>query len=336
MQHRSALTDRRDPLKGIAILWVCFFHARLGLEDVPVLGALQQTGYLGVDIFLLLSGFGLWHSLEHSPTTAAYLKRRMLRLLPAFLPVAALWCLTMIPALRLTGWDALHTAVGTLTMTGYLTGAPYTLNWYISLLLLTILLAPLVHLTIKRAKHPYLCCAALLIACGLCGLLFIGHERLMLISRLPIFVLGMGLAGTTPRQQRPKTAALLCAAGFLMGAALLWLGFARRPEWLIRYGLYWYPAFLLVPGLCAGLGFMMDRLAAAGLRFPILTALGKASFEIFLFNGWFELYLKYVLRSTEPLIYLLWTILSVMLGLVWHMGVERLTAGKRRTPAAKG
>jgi hypothetical protein len=237
----------------------------------------------------------------------------------------------MIPALQLTGRAALHTAVGTLTMTGYLTGAPYTLNWYISLLLLTILLAPLVHLAIKRAKHPYLCCAALLIAFGLCGILFIGRDRLMLISRLPIFVLGMGLAATAPRQRRPKTAALLCAACFLMGAALLWLGFARRPEWLIRYGLYWYPAFLLIPGLCAGLGYVMDRLAAAGLRFPVLTALGKASFEIFLFNGWFELYLKYVQKSTEPLTYLLWMLLSIALGLAWHTALEHF-AHRRAKP----
>lgn len=333
MQHRKALSTWRDPIKGLAILWVCFFHARLGLEQVPVVGALQQTGYLGVDIFLLLSGYGLWHSLECSPSLADFLKRRAMRLLPAFLPVAMLWCLCMIPALKLTGMDALHTAVGTLTMTGYLTGAPYTLNWYLSLLLLTILLAPLVYHILKQAKHPCLCCLLLLAACGLCGVLFFGRDQLMLISRLPIFLLGMGLAGIKPRLEKPKTAAILCLGSFLAGAGLLWFGFAHRPDWLIRYGLYWYPGFLLVPGLCAGLGWAMDRLSAAGLRFTVLRLLGKASFEIFLFNCWFELYLKYVQKSTEPLTYLLWMLLSVALGLAWHTALEYFA---RRRAKQKG
>ncbi len=324
MQHRNALSVWRNPIKGLAILWVCFFHARLGLEGVPVLGALQQTGYLGVDIFMLLSGYGLWHSLEHSPSTAAYLKRRVVRLLPAFLPVALLWCLCMLPSLKLTGWQAVHTAIGTLSMTGYLTGAPYSLNWYLSLLLITILLAPLIHLALKKAKHRYLCCGLLLAACGLCGVLFFGKDQLMLISRLPIFLLGMGLAGITPQQEKPKAAAILCLLGVLAGAALLWLGFARRPDWLTHYGLYWYPGFLLVPGLCAVLGWVMEKLSATGLRMTVLTLLGKASFEIFLFNCWFELYLKYVLHASQPLLYLLWALLSILLGLLWHTAVEKL------------
>lgn len=331
MQHRNALTAHRDPIKGIAILWVCFFHARLGLENTPVLGALQQVGYLGVDIFTLLSGYGLWHSLAKAPSAAAYLKRRAARLLPAFLPVALLWCLLMLPGLGLTGRSAVHTALGTLTMTGYLTHAPFTLNWYLSLLLVTILLAIPVYALLKNAPRPWLGCLLLMAGAGLCGVAFIGKNQLMLVSRLPIFVLGMGLAATRPARQDRKTAALLCLAGFLAGAALLWFGFTKKPDWLLRYGLYWYPGLLLVPGLCAGLGFLLDGPKENGFRMPLLTALGKASFEIFLFNGWFELYLKRVLNNNTPLYHLLFMLLSILLGLVWHMAAERLLRRLKKT-----
>lgn len=328
--HRRALAVQRDPIKGVAILWVCFFHARLGLENIPFIGALQQVGYLGVDIFTLLSGYGLWHSLERSPSSAAYLKRRAIRLLPAFLPVALLWCLCMVPALCTNVGETLHTVLGTLTMTGYLTGAPYSLNWYLSLLLVTILLAVPVHALVKKSPLPHRCLAGMLAAAVLLGTAFFGKNQLMLVSRLPIFLLGMGLALPKPQQARHGTAALVCLGGFAAGALLLWLGFAHRPDWLIRYGLYWYPGLLMVPGLCGALGFVMDKLTAFGFRLQMLTTMGKASFEIFLFNCWFELYLKRVVNTSEPVAYVMGALLSIVLGLLWHM-LLGLIISKRKT-----
>ena len=34
MQHRADLRAFRDELKGLAILWVVFFHAQLGLSGI--------------------------------------------------------------------------------------------------------------------------------------------------------------------------------------------------------------------------------------------------------------------------------------------------------------
>ncbi len=318
MQLIRNLSTYRNPIKGIAILWVCFFHAKLGLEQVPVLGALQQIGYLGVDLFMLLSGMGLYHSLDRNPSLPGYLKRRAQRLLPAFWPVCLLWCLTMIPGLQLTGWPAWHSALGSLTLLGHLTGAPYTLNWYLSLLLTTILLAPAAHALLRRAKRPILATKGLVALAGLCGVLFIGRDQLMLVSRLPLFLLGMGLMAIPTKESDRRVITGLLWLGFLIGAGMLYLAFTRYAHLLIRWGLYWYPALLMIPGLAAGLGWAMDKLAKKGVRWRVLDALGKASFEIFLFNGWFELYCKQVLKATEPLTYLLWMLLSIGLGLLWH------------------
>ena len=56
---RKNLSVYRNELKGLAILWVVFFHARLGLEGF--LYQVQRIGYGGVDIFFFMSGFGLYH-----------------------------------------------------------------------------------------------------------------------------------------------------------------------------------------------------------------------------------------------------------------------------------
>lgn len=328
---RKRLSTYRDPLKGIAILWVCLFHARLGLENVPVIGPLQAVGYLGVDIFLLLSGMGLAHSLSKAPSLSQYLRRRATRLLPAFWPVCALWCLTMIPALKLSGWPALHTTLGNLTMLGYLTGAPYMLNWYLTLLLVTILLSPAVYALLSKAKKQYATWFLLILAAFACGIPAVGRVRMMLFSRLPIFVLGMGLTLIHPAKENRTLSVLLCCLGFAAGCFLLWLGFARYPDAQIAYGLYWYPAFLMIPGLCAGLSWLMAKLSQLGWQMPLLTLLGKSSFEIFLFNAWFELYCKRVLNATQPLVYLGWMLLSIALGLLWHWLVSRLLQTKKQS-----
>jgi len=318
MQLRKHLSTYRDPLKGFAILWVCLFHAKLGLEHIPFIGSLQKIGYMGVDIFLLLSGMGLAHSLAKAPSAGHYLQRRAVRLLPAFLPVCILWCLHMIPALKLTGWPAVHTILGNLTMTGYLAGSPYMLNWYLTLLLVTILLAPVVFFLLKGTKKPYLICSLLLMAAFACAIPMIGRVQMMLFSRLPIFILGMGLQMIKPKKMIQALSCALCWLGVIAGSFLLWLGFARYPDAQIAYGLYWYPAFLMIPGLCSGLSWFMDKLTKLGWQMPFLTLLGKSSFEIFLFNAWFELYCKRVLNATEPLVYLGWMLLSIALGLLWH------------------
>ena len=59
MQQRKDLTAWRDPIKGIAILWVCFFHARLGLsvdKDKAAWEKMAASGQLAGVQLLLGSG----------------------------------------------------------------------------------------------------------------------------------------------------------------------------------------------------------------------------------------------------------------------------------------
>ena len=91
--HVATLTG----LRGLAAVWVMLLHLWLlaGAPALTVLGvdvtAPFSTGYLGVDLFFVLSGFLLarpflrWRD-GHAPfpNLAIYFKRRALRVLPAF------------------------------------------------------------------------------------------------------------------------------------------------------------------------------------------------------------------------------------------------------------
>ena len=151
MERKSDLSLFRNELKGLAILGVILCHMKLPIGE-GLLKKLLFYGYSGVDVFLLLSGYGLYVSLSRSDDLGGYLRRRAARLLPAYWPVCLVWLCTMIPAFGFSPVQTLQTIAGNVLMVGYLAGAPLNINWYPSCLLLTLLLAPAVYACLKNSQ----------------------------------------------------------------------------------------------------------------------------------------------------------------------------------------
>lgn len=90
-------TPGLDTLRAIAIVWVMLFHGYLvgGLGDG--FGALEHSGWMGVDLFFVLSGYLIGSQVLRSlrdtggVDLAAFYARRATRILPAFLMVFALY-----------------------------------------------------------------------------------------------------------------------------------------------------------------------------------------------------------------------------------------------------
>lgn len=85
-----------DGLRGIAILWVILFHSYCrwaGLLEFPKITKdviLFKYGFLGVELFFMISGFVIFMTLDKSPNFIDYIKRRWLRLFPAMLIVSVI------------------------------------------------------------------------------------------------------------------------------------------------------------------------------------------------------------------------------------------------------
>ena len=107
-----------DGLRGVAVLWVIVFHAfvlRKDLGDPWIgiaassswLGPVIGSGYLGVDLFFLLSGFLLalpWFVRaargQPSPSAREFYARRARRILPAYYAQLLLLFAVVLPLLR--------------------------------------------------------------------------------------------------------------------------------------------------------------------------------------------------------------------------------------------
>ncbi|MBO5001835.1 MAG: acyltransferase [Prevotella sp.] len=88
----SALSTYRSELMGLAMLFVILFHVWLPKTD-PMFG-LHRIGNVGVDMFMFLSGIGLWYAWQKKPTLKQFYWRRYIRIYPAWLIMA---CLFYIP-----------------------------------------------------------------------------------------------------------------------------------------------------------------------------------------------------------------------------------------------
>ena len=68
------------------MVWVVMFHYHL--ESFPLV-KISRYGFTGVDIFLFLSGLGLYYSMYKNPDVIGFYKRRLLRIFPTYLILGA-------------------------------------------------------------------------------------------------------------------------------------------------------------------------------------------------------------------------------------------------------
>ena len=85
----SARIEHLDGLRGLAILMVLSFHAFSRWPDLVPYGdqysSIFQSGWLGVQLFFLISGFVILMSLEKCSSIGVFLFKRWVRLFPAML-----------------------------------------------------------------------------------------------------------------------------------------------------------------------------------------------------------------------------------------------------------
>lgn len=93
-----------DLLRALAVVWVMLFHSFLVGGLGPNWDWLSRYGWMGVDVFFVLSGYLIGGQLFQQLASqgrvdfAAFYWRRALRILPAFWVVLALY--TLVPAVR--------------------------------------------------------------------------------------------------------------------------------------------------------------------------------------------------------------------------------------------
>lgn len=77
----------RAELMGFAIIWVMAYHTYTHF-DIPLVSWISSFGYLGVEVFLFVSGFGLFMSLHRNGDVKAFYLRRLSRVVIPWLVIS--------------------------------------------------------------------------------------------------------------------------------------------------------------------------------------------------------------------------------------------------------
>ena len=201
------LSRFRGPLMGIAMLVVMMFHVGFARHDTFWF-CVNRCGNVGVDMFLFLSGIGLWYAWTKAPSLGGerarlplFYRRRFQRIYPAWLLLSSLY---YIP-LYLEGKFSLWQTIGNILIGWRLWSGFVDEFWFIPMILVFYLVAPFYMMLIQRQRVWSWLPVVAMVFCVLLQYwkplnMTLGHLEI-LFSRVPVFLLGIN-AGQWVKEER--------------------------------------------------------------------------------------------------------------------------------------
>ena len=197
----------RGELMGAAMLFVILFHVSLPREDAFF--GLRRMGNIGVDIFLFLSGMGLWFSWTKKPSLRLFFLRRLLRIYPAWFIIACLYYIPDYLCPNLVGHSGQSTSIidliGDITINWDFWLHDELTFWYIPAIICLYLVSPFyMNLIIKHPIYRWLP-VMMIMWCILVQYVtpihnILGHLEIFW-SRIPIFFIGINTAAAVKRKE---------------------------------------------------------------------------------------------------------------------------------------
>lgn len=288
------ISNYRAELMGWSILWIMMLH--FTFTQIKPMGFIAQYGYAGVDIFILVSGLGLFFSLEKSDNILHFYKKRLLRIFPTYYLIGFFKNL-LLDHRSYTEYIYQYTTLG------YWTGGDYN-DWYIPALIMLYLISPVIKILLD--KHFYFILCGIVMCSFFTAYYFIDKEELLdrshffLIYRIPDFIFGM-ICAYWIKQSIPTTYYyIILIAGFPLFAILY-------PSHHLVYNYKYFSLVFLLPFFI----FIFIQLSKY-IKFinPILAIIGKASFEIYLIQG---IFFSAILKELLPIIPLWHDVITIIL-----------------------
>lgn len=263
------ISTYRSELMGWAILWIMMLH--FTFNQIKPLGFIAQYGFAGVEIFLFVSGLGLYYSLEKDSYLIRFYSKRVLRIFPTY------YILGIFASIFLFN-DTLFSYMFRYTTIGFWTSGIYW-EWYIPSLIVLYLFSPFLKVLIDR--HMFIAIGIIVATTIGLAYYFIDKEQILdrshffFLYRIPAFMFGMVCANWIKNGISSKYFFLILVIGLPFFIFLF-------PQHHQIYNYKYFSLFFLLP--CFTLAFILLSKFVKVVR-PIISQMGKASLEIYLIQG---------------------------------------------------
>ncbi|MDR3189819.1 MAG: acyltransferase family protein [Lactobacillaceae bacterium] len=289
----ALLSKYRTQLMGLAMLWVMLYHfATYGSNNTPApFRQFVSLGFGGVDIFIFVSGIGMYSSLLKDSAVRSFFKKRFSRIMPNYYMVIILVTLFSLFGLGIKfDWNIIINEL--LIFPYWFTGIAF--NWYIPAILTFYLISPLYFKVFMNVKSKgLLTLGASIVVLGLSVLIYglnaanvINLDIQVALTRIPIFFIGFYFAHLMKNAVQIKLNVWLVAiiTAIVIIAELLILK-KLNPNFLRASGLYWYLFIIITPLLSLLITTTLNWLAPHGKwLLSTLTWLGANSLDIYLIH----------------------------------------------------
>lgn len=261
----TLLSKYRLQLFAIACIWILFRHTFFYNQySYGYFDCLTTIGDCGVDIFLFLSGFGLYYSFCNTPNIRDYYYKRFKRILPT-----VIFLLSTFAILDIIGGEKITKLISPT----YWFFSIYSKYWYIGAILLFYIISPLIinavkinSFTIVISSYLFSIISILIIKISQIDILY---QLVVYFARIPIFIIGILFA----HEQKWLEKRWLFLITFILSIPLLFL--LPKDFQRVFYSLFVLTIVLYLP-------IVIDKLPNYINR--ILYCLGLCSLEFYLIH----------------------------------------------------
>lgn len=282
------LSKYRTELMGIAIIWIILYHGNeIGMilpQPLNIINFVLEKGRGGVEIFLFLSGIGLFYSYSKNKNLKQFYQRRILRVvIPYFFIATPFWFIQDVLFYK-DSWRFLKD----ISLFSFWTEG-VTRMWYFGLLIPCYILFPLIFKIVYRNEENEKSCvlrAALIIAAVIIcnwALKKISPDYYQLIeialTRIPIFILGI-LCGSFVKNNKEITWKQISVFCILYSYRMYTYEYGITGMW-VRY---WYCTLAIL--ICFLFAYLFEVCSIKGKFLYVLRIAGAYSMELYIVHVW--------------------------------------------------
>lgn len=303
---------------GFAIVVVVLYHFFNNGGETQIDIILQKCfsqGYMGVDIFMVVSGLGLTFSMSKSENLRHYYLKRWVKIFPFY------FFITFVDSFLLRG-ESLGLTLFRTTTIGYWTGLPF-MDWYIPAIVGLYVVFPVLYYYVVKPERYGIALAIgimfLLVSIVLNYIPLLDWKHYALVYRVPDFVLGSMIGIALKKGYQPVYANRFMWLSALTGIVLFLImrGYPYR-FWL--FNLCFTPLYLYL--LC----HLFDIILKSSLQLMKLvpkafTFVGVFTLEEYRISSCFERLLS---NESCPAYHYLYVIFYFVLSMVLAYFCHRL------------
>lgn len=294
------ISTHRQELMGIAVLFVVLFHGIVSSGSAWF--GLKRMGNIGVDIFLFLSGIGMWFALTKNNSIKHFYWQRFKRVYPTWFLLASVYYIYNYCTCGSLSQN-IATLIGNIVININFWQYGHLTFWYVPAIMMLYVFAPFyIKLLNNNRLYVWLCLLPIIFCIAIAYIQPLNarfwHLEIF-FSRISIFMIGINIGQQVQQKQKlkPNTLPLLFVVGLSSFVVALWLEqyYHNRYPLFINRMLY-IPLTLCFVTLAAHY-LNYNKNIGYNLCKKVFAFLGSMSLEIYL------IHLRFILEPLQRLHY---------------------------------